>query len=111
MSTIDVAQKATNNRTPLRKVTFGSYKKKSFHKEVKDRVDLYFTSGNISKSANVEMILKTILILLGWASTYIIILSNLVSPLWMLLLALFHGFFTAMIGMNIAHDAIHGRDQ
>ncbi len=54
------------------------------------------------------MVLKTILIFLGWAVLIFIILSNLVSPLWMFVLALFHGFFTAMIGMNIAHDAIHG---
>lgn len=108
MSTTTAAQKATKKRTPLPKVTFGKYKQENFHKDIKDRVDQYFSVGNISRSANFEMVFKTIIILLGWLVTYFLILSNLISPLTMLLMALLHGFFAAMIGMNIAHDAVHG---
>lgn len=54
------------------------------------------------------MVIKTIIILLVWMGSYFLILSNLVSPWAMLLLALLHGFSAAMIGFNIGHDAIHG---
>lgn len=54
------------------------------------------------------MVVKTILILLGWVSTYVLIVTSVVSPLFMLGLALLHGFCAALIGMNIAHDALHG---
>lgn len=108
MKTETLETGSTKNVLPRPKVTFGKYKPGSFHKDVKDRVDHYFASNKISKSANFQMVFKTVLILLGWVSTYFLIVMNLVSPPAMLTLALFHGFFTAMIGMNIAHDAIHG---
>ncbi|MDX1407944.1 MAG: acyl-CoA desaturase, partial [Saprospiraceae bacterium] len=54
------------------------------------------------------MIVKAILIVIGWLGTYVLIISNLVSPWMMLVLAMCHGFFTAMIGVNVGHDAIHG---
>ena len=102
------AEQAKGKGLPLPKVSFGKFKPGNFHTDVKERVNQYFLSNNISKSANSEMVIKTILILLGWSGTYFLILSNLINPLGMLGLALFHGFFAALIGMNIAHDAIHG---
>lgn len=90
------------------KVSFEKPGSPSFHKEVRDRVDQYFQEQDISKHANGEMIFKTVIILTGWVLTFALILSNLVSPWVMLLLAMMHGFFAAMIGMNIGHDAIHG---
>ena len=92
----------------FKKLSFEKVKKDSFQKEVKKRVDSYFKENKKSPFANTEMILKTILILLGWAVTYVLILFNLLSPLGMLALCGVHGFFTALIGLNIAHDAIHG---
>lgn len=108
MVTTTAKQGKSKNNAPLKKVTFGNYEQKSFHKDVKERVNAYFSSDNISKNANKEMLFKTIFILLGWTTTYLVIIFNLVNPLSMFILALLHGFFTAMIGMNIAHDAIHG---
>ena len=95
-------------KVPLQKIKFGKYEKSSFHNDVKERVNLYFSSGNISKGANTEMLFKTFLIMFAWLATYFLIIFNVVSPLVMLVLALIHGFAAAMIGMNIAHDAIHG---
>ncbi len=108
MSTVTAELGTPTKNIPLKKIKFGKYEKANFHNDVKERVDQYFSSGNISKNANAEMLFKTFLILLGWSATYFLIIFNLVSPLFMLVLALFHGFLTAMIGMSIAHDAIHG---
>lgn len=54
------------------------------------------------------MIFKTIVTLSVYVTTYILLLSNQFSPNVLLMIAVVHGFFTAMIGLNIAHDAIHG---
>ncbi|MDH3648241.1 MAG: acyl-CoA desaturase [Saprospiraceae bacterium] len=92
----------------FKKVTFEKTSDHNFHKDVRNRVDQYFLSNKISKNANAEMVIKTVIILIGWLGTYFLIISNLVNPWVMLVLALFHGFFTAMVGLNIGHDAIHG---
>ncbi len=108
MSTEAIKQEYVREKVPFEKVTFGKLQPKSFQKELMTRVDEYFEKNGISKNANSEMVTKTILILAGWMGTYLLILSNAINPIGMLILALCHGFFTAMIGLNIGHDAIHG---
>ncbi|MBL4624201.1 MAG: acyl-CoA desaturase [Flavobacteriales bacterium] len=56
------------------------------------------------------MIVKTISILFVFCLTYGLILSNVfVSSAWIILvLCAIHGFYTAQIGLNIGHDAVHG---
>lgn len=93
---------------PRQKVIFDKLTQDSFQKDVSARVDDFFQSKKISKTANGEMVFKTVWILTGWIATYAMIMSNLFAPWVMLLFALGHGFFTAMIGLNVAHDAIHG---
>jgi linoleoyl-CoA desaturase len=92
----------------LPKISFDKAVAINFHKDVRSRVDEYFRTNQISSKANRKMVVKTVLILLGWLMTYLLIISNLISPWGMFILALVHGFFTAMIGLNIGHDAIHG---
>ena len=108
MSTLNTELGTSTKNIPLKKVKFAKYEKASFHNDVKERVNEYFISGNISKGANAEMLFKTLFIMIGWVGTYLLIIFNVVNPFIMLGLALIHGFLTAMIGMNIAHDAIHG---
>ena len=108
---MSIAAEANNihaKDTQRPKVTFDKFTSDGFQKDVNRRVDEFFRNKNISKNANSQMILKTVWILVGWAGTYALIISNLFNPLAMLALALGHGFFTAMIGLNISHDAIHG---
>jgi linoleoyl-CoA desaturase len=108
MSTVVLEPEIAKKESPFQKVTFGKLTADSFQRDVKERVDRYFREGNISKNFNTEMVIKTILILITWVGTYLLILSNSINPLGMLGLALIHGFATAMIGLNIGHDAIHG---
>ena len=88
-------------------ITFNKKHPSDFYPVIKQRVREYFLSNNISKHANGAMIFKTTFILSIYVLSYILLVCNIFN-LWLLLvLAGIHGFFTALIGLNIAHDAIH----
>lgn len=89
-------------------IRFQRAEKGGFYDTLKNRVNAYFEENKISKHANTEMILKTIFILTVFFGSYLLILSNMFNAWQMLLLAIVNGFFAALIGLNIAHDAIHG---
>ncbi|MDN5214800.1 acyl-CoA desaturase [Fulvivirgaceae bacterium BMA12] len=90
------------------KIRFTKSSNDQFYTELTKRVNRYFKDNNISKQANGEMIFKTILILGVFVISYVLIISNLFN-VWVLIpLAIINGFFTALIGLNIAHDAMHG---
>ena len=108
MSNCSVEKEKVDKLDDFKKLSFERVKKDSFQKEVKSRVDQFFKDNKISPFADTEMVVKTILILLGWSVSYVLLLLNLISPLAMLALCGVHGFFTALIGLNVAHDAIHG---
>ncbi|HEY8402102.1 MAG TPA: acyl-CoA desaturase [Cytophagaceae bacterium] len=92
----------------FQKVRFVDPKKSEFFSTVKQRVDAYFKENNISKNANGLMYFKTAFFLTGLAVLYVLIISNIFSPLIMLGLAILLGMFAAFIGFNVCHDAIHG---
>ncbi|AFL83465.1 fatty acid desaturase [Belliella baltica DSM 15883] len=79
-----------------------------FFATIKSRVDHYFQSNNISKTANGLMVFKTILYLTLFVSFYFLILFEVFSPWGSLLLAIGLGATMSFIGFNICHDALHG---
>jgi len=79
-----------------------------FYATLRVRVDQYFESRSISKHADAAMIGKTILFLGGASSLYLLILFGGFSPIVMLALATALGIFSALIGFNVCHDALHG---
>lgn len=80
----------------------------NFHHVLKKRVDGYFTDKQVSKKANGFMVLKTVFYLGVFVSAYLLlVLGGFGAGLNMLLFAIL-GLFTAFIGLNICHDAIHG---
>lgn len=81
---------------------------KDFYTTVRERVNNYFEENGISKHANTEMVSKTIILISAFVISYGLIISNMLSPWLMLVLAAFNGFVTALIGLNVSHDAIHG---
>lgn len=89
-------------------IQFDKNKLADFYPAVRERVDAYFSQKGISKNFNAFMVAKTVFILMVFILTYILILSNQFNGWATLALAAIHGFFTAMIGLNIGHDAIHG---
>lgn len=79
-----------------------------FHNILKSRVDSYFSEKNISSKANGFMVFKTVFYLSSLIVSYVLLLfGNLCAPLNFLLFSVI-GLFTAFIGVNICHDAIHG---
>ncbi len=90
------------------KVKFIQNSESEFYTVLKQRVNQYFIDKNITKNANWQMVLKTIIILAGTISTYLIIVLELLNPWALLVTAAILGIFTALIGLNIAHDALHG---
>ena len=90
------------------RVLFDKKDSSNFFPVLRKRIQDYFSEKGISKHANASMILKTVFILTVFASLYAVLLTQVFSPIVMLLLCLVLGLFTAMVGLNIGHDAIHG---
>ena len=89
-------------------ITFPNRDVTGFNTEVKERVTAYFEGARKSRHATPSMVLKTFLLLALFFGPYALILSNTVSPLGMLGLAIVMGVALAGIGFAIAHDALHG---
>ena len=79
-----------------------------FYAELRSRVDVYFADKKISRHADRLMVFKSVFFLTVAASLYLLILLGGFSPLVMLLMAIVLGMFSAFIGFNVCHDALHG---
>lgn len=79
-----------------------------FFSTLKQRVDGYFKENNLSKTANAEMKLKTMVMLAMYVAPYF--LTLLVPMAWWEAMLLFFvmGLGLAGIGMSVMHDANHG---
>jgi len=92
----------------MSKVKFLSAESGDFSHVLKQRVDAYFQTNNLSKNANTEMVLKTAFYLGSYVGTYFLIVFGHFSLGTNLLLVILMGLLTSGIGFNIGHDAIHG---
>ena len=91
-----------------RKIIFDKNKIAEFYPTLRKRVDEYFSKHNLSTHANGAMVFKTIFILGVFIASYVLVIIGIL-PLWAMLISiLIHGFFTALVGFNISHDAVHG---
>ncbi|KOS05406.1 fatty acid desaturase [Flavobacterium akiainvivens] len=82
--------------------------KSPFFSTVKSRVDQYFKQTGKHMHASSAMWLKAAFFLFGFLGCYAIIISNILPALAMLGLAVLLGAFSAFVGFNVCHDAIHG---
>lgn len=89
-------------------VKFSRDASRAFVKELKQRVEAYFEENELSKKANAQMVIKTVLMLALAFVPYGLIMSNQFSPWQMLGLAILMGIGIAGCGFAIAHDALHG---
>lgn len=79
-----------------------------FFTTVRSRVEAYFQEKKIAKTANTEMVVKTIVLLGTYLITYGVLVSG-AFPVWVLWVnAAIMGASVAGIGMSIMHDANHG---
>lgn len=84
-------------------------KQHDFFTTLNQRVNAYFKSNEISKHANAEMVIKTIIMFALYFIPYAIILSAPVTNYGIyLLLCLVMGVGIGGIGLSIMHDANHG---
>jgi linoleoyl-CoA desaturase len=90
------------------KVKFIDKHKSPFFATTRLRVEAYFKENGISKHANAAMWIKTAFFLTSFVLLYILLISNMFGLWTMLLLAIGLGVFSAFIGFNVSHDAIHG---
>lgn len=92
----------------MSKVRFKNTSNSLFLATTRRRVDAYFKEANISRNADAAMWAKTIFFLTGFIGLYAVIMSNAVPAGGMLVLVILLGMFSAFVGFNICHDAIHG---
>ena len=79
-----------------------------FFATTRKRVDDYFKETNTSRNATTGMWAKTLIFLTGFIALYALILSNMFTVWAMLPIAILLGMFSAFVGFNVCHDAIHG---
>lgn len=92
----------------VEKVTFNNRSSREFSKTVKQRVDQYFNENGLSRHANLQMVVKTVVILTLFLGSYALIISGLFSLGTMWFLTFLMGVAAAGIGFSISHDALHG---
>src|SRR6478736_7807458 len=84
-------------------------KKHEFFNTLNQRVNGYFKTNNISRNANAEMVIKTIVMFSFYFVPYTFILTAPVTNYGIfLLLSVVMGIGVGGIGLSIMHDANHG---
>ena len=90
------------------KIRFNNKINREFSEEVKEEVNTYFKNKNLSKHANAEMVLKTVIILSIYFGSYLLLLTGGFSLPVMWILCITMGIGMAGIGFSVSHDALHG---
>lgn len=93
---------------PVEKVTFNNSTSREFGRTVKKRVNQYFEKNDLSKHANLEMVVKTVILLTVYYGSYALIISGQLSLGAMWFLTFLMGIGMAGIGFSVSHDALHG---
>lgn len=89
------------------KVSFNN-KQNSFAQSLKTKVDQYFSEKQIKKTGNLELYLKTAILIPAALLIYVLLLTVNIPGGVQLLLAGLLGAILASIGFNVMHDACHG---
>jgi linoleoyl-CoA desaturase len=104
LTTATAAPPVHRSATPSFPVRDGN----AFLAELRSTVDAYFAERQESTKAGPAMVVKTVVLLAMVVVPYALVVTNAVSPLAMLGLAVVIGFGIAGIGFAVAHDALHG---
>ena len=79
-----------------------------FYQNLKQSVDDYFKQKKIAKTGNIELYLKTFLLLGSAVSIYIALMFFNINVALAIVLAGVFGYLSACIGFSVMHDANHG---
>lgn len=91
----------------MTRLKFKAQTKSAFFPTVRLKVDNYFKEHDISPNANSNMWFKVIFFLGTFLLLYNLIITSSFNSWILLLLTVLLGMFSAFIGFNICHDAIH----
>ena len=89
-------------------VRFTGTQNTEFYKVLRSRVNAYFKEKNISRHANANMVLKTILLLSLYLVPFTLLFFLNYSPLLFICLWSISGVGMAGVGLSVMHDANHG---
>lgn len=90
-------------------IKFSKDNQVDFIKILRKRVSDYFEENKISRHGNIHMVIKTISLLLMYAVPYVLMITGIVTNLWLILaMWIIMGIAMAGIGFSIMHDANHG---
>lgn len=90
-------------------VKYNTKDQPTFFRELRKRVNKYFKDNDISRHANINMKVKTVVMLSLYFVPFILMLTGVVTSPWMsLLMWSIMGFGMLGIGFSIMHDANHG---
>jgi linoleoyl-CoA desaturase len=93
--------------SPIATPKFAS-KSKSFHLELKKRINQYFQETGTPTSGNYKLYFKAGILLISFIASYIHLVFFM-PPIWLAVIeCIFMGGITAAIGFNIMHDGAHG---
>src|SRR5690625_4492430 len=90
------------------RISFKGKDKRVFSRNLKQEVNQYFKENHISKHANSQMIVKTVVLLAVYFGAYGLIISNTFGLWGIAFLCFVMGIGMAGIGFSISHDALHG---
>jgi len=84
-------------------------RQQDFFVTLNQRVSAHFKNNKIERTANSEMIVKTIFMFSLYLIPYFLLIGGITSNPWVMLgLCMVMGFGMAGIGLSIMHDANHG---
>jgi len=89
-------------------VKFTGKEQQEFFDVLRSRVDEYFRSKGISRHANLQMVIKSILFLSLYIAPLLVLMLMPITTGMAILLWLVMGIALAGIGMSVMHDANHG---
>lgn len=92
----------------MRKTRFDKEFKSDFYNTLTRRVHTYFKNTSTSPKANGLMLFKIVFFTTIFIGLYLSIITNQLHTSMVLPAALCFGISSALLGFNIAHDAVHG---
>jgi linoleoyl-CoA desaturase len=90
------------------KIKFRTAGDPTFTATLHSRISDYFKTNGISEKGNLLMAVKVMFFLTGFVVSYFLIYLSGDNILFSILSWLLLGLFTAFVGFNISHDAVHG---
>jgi linoleoyl-CoA desaturase len=89
-------------------IRFAKNHNEEFYKVLRQRVNEYFKTNNISRYANGKMVFKTIFMISFYFTCFIVLLTVAKNPWFVMLMWLITGVAVAGVGLSVMHDANHG---